>query len=328
MRRLPACSLPLVLAAILSAGLVAPRSAQGQLLRGIKKAAADAAKKKVEEKVDGKPAEAPTSATPSSGPAASAPAQRASRDPRDTDVVITAERVDMLLAVYRPMLPEISRQQRFFAQADSAERSRERFNACVENVRENFGKLSQAQQNQQMIALMEKGAEESGRYQTLSTAVSRRYETARAADAASVQSAVLADSVQGLAVMSGLPMMPGSAKCGKYPFLSAAAAQSLSARLKNQGPDGQPRVVFDPAPTDAVKAAMTKEQYGKIRERIAFWALQQLGFYEGENVTVPFSPFSPEELAVLTAKKRELMPLGEAWASATAQWSRWKALAW
>jgi hypothetical protein len=328
MRRLPACSLPLVLAASLAAGFVAPRSAHGQLLKGIKKAAADAAKKKVEDKIDGKPAEAPADATPAGGSPSSAPAQRTTRDPRDTDVVITAERVDILLALYRPILPEISRQQRFFAQADSAERSRERFSACVENVKQSFDKLSQAQQTQQMMALMEKGAEESGRYQTLSTAVSRRYETARAADAASVQSAVLADSVQGLAVMSGLPMMPGGAKCGKYPFLSAAAAQSLSARLKNEGPDGQPRVVFDPAPTDAVKAAMSKEQYGKIRERIAFWALQQLGFYEGENVTIPFSPFSAEELAVLTAKKRELMPLGEAWASGTARWSRWRTLAW
>lgn len=329
---------PLIAAVAVGSLFVTPRPAAAQLLKGIKKAAQDAAKKKVEEKIDGKPAEAPASGTSgasggasagASGSAgAAAPSSRGS-DPRNQDVLITPERIEFVLAAYRPMLPEITRQVRFYAQADSAERAKERFDACIENAKEAFNKLSQAQQTQTMMALAEKGTAGSERYQAIkASGIDSRYAAAIAADRASAQTALLADSVQGVDIMMALPMLPGGAKCGKYPFLPVAAAQAMQARLKNQGPDGQPRVVYNASPTEEAKAAMSKEQFGRINERIAFWALQQLGFYDGDNVTVPFSPFTPEELAALNAKKKELMPLGEAWAMAVARWARWSQIAW
>lgn len=302
----------------------APLRVDAQLLKGIRKAATDAAKKKVEEKVDGKPAVPAGAPAPSPSGTATAAA-----DTRSNDVEITAERLDMILASYQTVLPEIARTHRFFAEADSAERNRERFSACVEKATEAFSALPDEKKMEVMLPLSEKAEVTMKPWQRiLDGGLSPRMQAAVNADRASVPAVLLADSTQGVQSMLGLVMIPGTAKCGRYPFMSEAAARAESARLKNVGPDGEPRRLFEAAPTEAVRAAMSKTQFGRIRERVAFWALQELGRLGPSETRPPFSPFTDSELAAMTAKKKELIPLGQAWADGVATWATWRQLAW
>ncbi|MCU0633226.1 MAG: hypothetical protein MUE41_00020 [Gemmatimonadaceae bacterium] len=324
------CSAPIAVTALLAAiSVAAPRPADAQLLKGIKKAAAEAAKKKVEDKVDGT-AGASSESAPAASTAATARSSAAQPDSRDRDVTITPERLSLVLAGYQDVMPVLERRARFFAQADSAERARERYDACIEKAKEAFNAMSDAQQQAQMMASYQRPGvtEEMERLQALSSAVSQRASAAVQGDRASVPAIALADSLQGLQMASAAIAFPGAAKCGKYPFMSAGAAQALSARLKNVDETGQPKQAIQPVPTDAAKAQMSKTQFGRIHERIAFWVLQQNNFFQGENVTIPFAPFTDAETAALMARKKELQPLSSALSMGLVQWTRWNTLAW
>jgi hypothetical protein len=314
---------PLRLIAVLCALTVfgTPLRCDAQLLKGIKKAAGDAVKKKAEEKIDGKPGDAPaTSASSASAPAAA-------KDTRAQDVSITAERLDLILASYASVLPELSRQQRFFAAADSAERNKERFDACIEKAKEAFSSMSQAKQSEAVMASAETASAEVEKWTPIMLGISERSSAAQRADRSSSTSILLADSLLGVQIMMSAPMLPGAAKCGRYPFMPTMAANALSAKLRNHGPDGQPRKGLDATPTDAAKAAMSKEQFGRIRERIAFWTLIQSGRID-TGATPPFSPFTDVEVTAMNARKRDLMPLGAAWGDGVAYWAKWGNLAW
>jgi hypothetical protein len=247
-------------------------------------------------------------------------------DPRDADVTITAERLEFVLAAYRPAMAALERSLRFYAQADSAERARERWNACIEKAKETFSALSEAKQQEAMMALMGNaaGSADAERLGNALAGVTQR--AAAVTDRTAPAAILLADSAQGIPLAQSQPMLPGAARCGRYPFMSAAAAQALSAKLRNQGPDGQAVQPMDPAPVATAKASLSKVQYGRIRERIAFWALQQRGELNGNGV--PFKPFTPEEVAVLTARQRELTTLAGGWQSGLMPWAQWRTLAW
>ncbi|MCU0649016.1 MAG: hypothetical protein MUF00_13530 [Gemmatimonadaceae bacterium] len=319
-------------AAVLVAGALAlatPRPASAQLLKGIKKAAADAARKKAEEKIDGKPAEAPAATSaPSASSTSSAATAARQPDSRDRDVAITAERLDLILASYRDVLPAIEKRAKFFAQADSAERSRERFDACVEKAKEALNSMSQAQQQQTLMGVYENktAMADMERWQKLSVGLMQR--SAAITDRSTPQAVALADSTEGVTISASLPMLPGTAKCGKYPFMSPGAAQALSARLRNVDETGNPTQPIRATPTDAAKAAMGANQYGRIHERVAFWVLQQAGFYTNGEVAPPFAPFTDAENAAMSARKRDLQTLSSALSQGLVPWTRWSATAW
>jgi hypothetical protein len=306
--------------------LAVPLRLDAQLLKGIRKAASDAAKKKVEEKVDGKSGTPTPAGSASSSPSGATAAQP---DSRSKDVDITAERLDLILASYRTVLPQIMERQRFYAAADSAERNRERYGACMEKAKQSFEAMSDGEKMQHMSTIADKldGLTKPW-LRLIEGGLPARVNAAVTADRASVSALLLADSSRGVDQMIGAPMLPGSSKCGKYPFMPDAAARAESARMKNLGPDGQPRTILEAVPTDAVRSAMSKEQFGRIRERIAFWTLQELDRVGPSEARPPFSPFAQSEIDAMTARKKELLPLGTAWADGVAWWATWKQLAW
>lgn len=76
----------------------------------------------------------------------------------------------------------------------------------------------------------------------------------------------------------------------------------------------------DLKPTPQARKAMTREEFGKLRERIAVWAISQAD--PALQARIP-KQFTAEEMALLNARNAELAALAELFKSGSLRWADW-----
>jgi hypothetical protein len=117
-------------------------------------------------------------------------------------------------------------------------------------------------------------------------------------------------------------MMYPKSNCGVMPYMPAALLDyqvASEARLMKSGsnaemPTGDDAFIVPPNQ----RAGMTSGQFGRIREAIAIWLLQQSG-----DVPPTAYKFTDAEKAVLTAKAAQLKDLGPLFKTNALTWASW-----
>jgi len=131
----------------------------------------------------------------------------------------------------------------------------------------------------------------------------------------------LMDTTAGLQMQQAAMMFP-KANCGAYPYSSMALLKYQAAQLErsqnatadNNMPRGEGELVVPPNQ----RANMTTGQFGRIREAIAIWLLQQSG-----DLPPKAYKFTDAENAVLTAKSAQLKELGPLFKTNALTWASW-----
>lgn len=158
-------------------------------------------------------------------------------------------------------------------------------------------------------------------------ALTSKMQTVGARSAAATQSGnrreqlALTDTMSVLMVQQVGMMFPKS-NCGSQPYMSKALLDYEVANqerlMKSQSnvsmPSGEDGFVVPPNQ----RAGMTSGQFGRVREAIAIWLLQQSG-----DVPPTAYKFTDAEKAVLTAKAAQLKDLGPLFKTNALTWASW-----
>ncbi|HEY0929160.1 MAG TPA: hypothetical protein VGE27_04525 [Gemmatimonas sp.] len=247
------------------------------------RAAKEAAARKVIEAAGGEAASAGSSGSNSSS-------GRVSYD-------ITAERLDAVLAAITPFVEEAKQREANKRQVAAFEAKRKTYEDCANAAAkrtmavtpDNIAKSSEF--TAKTVPMIE-------RYTAISQDPSKKRETL-----------MLQDSMQVLAVEAQLIMVGG--KCGTPVYRTVAVVDAELAEMEPSG-DGQIQV---PA---AQRAGMTTSQFGRIRERIALWALIQEGHAKPTE-----GRFTDAESQALQVKASELKSLAPFFRDGSLSWTNW-----
>jgi hypothetical protein len=271
----------LAAAAALVALAAAP--ARGQLLKRVKQMAAERA--------------AESLGRPAAEPAAEAPAARRAPLP------ITPARLDVFLTSMRPAVAFAERARVVFAARaahDSASRryeaARARRDACGERViAQERPRLMRLATNPEALQRLNGYSPESARLLEDVTAAMGRGDVTRLQ--------ALQDSADVLRYKAQLGVIPALAACGA-PVRAPAPPPDLG--------EGTPDALIVP-PAD-----MTAGQFGRLRERVALYALA--------GAAARGADFTPEERAALDARAPELARLAPLFRDGLLEWGHWGAL--
>lgn len=271
--------------------------AEAQIGSRLKKLGKDAMKDAAKAKVGGS---AKDSSAAASGPGAATGGAGGSNSAK-VDVAVTADRVTMVMSA----LASVAERAKLLATARAErivyEPRRDSAMACVQGATSNGAMPSQA------------GMQASRKFSARQDGLSRRYNAALAANER-LKAAFLEDSLQVTTHEMTATMFGVSAKCGARPY----APQSLllaMAGADESGDNFNTLVVTDPA-----LSAMTRYQFGMVRERIALYAMSQAGLISAKAAGKE-GVFTEEELAVLAARRDELVAMAPLFKGGTLTWS-------
>lgn len=152
-----------------------------------------------------------------------------------------------------------------------------------------------------------------------STTVSVRLAEAQAAKRWR-QYIALTDTFLNVQMQTALMMFPN--KCPVYPYKSAALIEAEVAKMEqatsstsSTSSSGTSNELTIPS---ASRGGMTTGQFGRIRERMAIWALIEAG-----DLPPASDKFTDEEKAVLAARAAEIKKLGPLFKAGTMRWATW-----
>lgn len=292
----------------MSLSMATPASAQ---LGRLRKIAGDAVKDVAKEAAGGKKPETPT--------------PPGSKEPR-VDYAITEARLTTILGVLQPYLAsarlemeERASEKTAVVAAEAVSARRKAVNDCLEKATKGGDVMPDLLWSQ-----TPKGTAFSKRL----TSVSQRMGAAQAAGKFR-EFVYLSDTSVVMQTQYMEFMFPNTASCGATPYTPAAvlnkratdfertakmAASGANSGLQASNIRGDD--AFD-IPADK-RGGMTAGQFGRIREAIAIWQLQQTG-----DLPPAAYKFTDAEVAALSAKAAELKAFGPVWKTNTLQWASW-----
>lgn len=257
--------------------------ADAQLGR-LKKAAEQAAKDAV-----GKKAEPVTGATKSS----------------DNSTEITAPRLDAIITALNARVAVAQQISRGKAAEAEFTPKRKAFEECVRKAGERMASMG-TPPSADGIAKM-------GEYSVKSTAYMQRYAAIMQDKSRQREVLFLQDSATALAML-GQAAMTGT-NCGAAPYTPAAVIDYHVAMQTVNADDGQWMV------PEANRGSMETWQFGRIRERVALWALIQAGAAKPSE-----GKFSESENATMQQKSKELAVLAPFFKDGAMTWVTWSDL--
>ena len=278
-------------AAVLALVLTAP-SAHGQITNRLKKMAKDAAKNAVSGSKD--------SATTK---AAATGASSGSSGTAKIDLSITADRVTMVLAALKPATEKAQVAAAARAERATYESKRDAVQACVQNSTNGGAIPSQANMTaaQKLMDRQE--------------ALTKRYNAALLGNDLRKR-AYLQDSLQVATHAYTATMFGSMAKCGPRPYAPASLVELEVMQERSGGDDGLRELTVD----DPARSAMTRYQFGMVRERIALYAMGEAGLVPADKLGKE-GVFTDDELAVLTSHRDELVKMAPLFKSNALTWS-------
>ncbi len=290
------------LAVLVLLGAAAP--AEAQLLKRVRQMAqekvADAVGQGGADRAAGADAEG-AAAPGAAAPGAATPATR--RGP----LPITAERLDAFFVAMRPAIDRAERGRADFEARKAYEAAeavykpkRDRWETCINGAGEKMkaqfasqGYQAQMRAAQDLQTKMNRHLAGTGELSMAATEAEQRGDNARAA--------ALKDSADVLTYRMYVDMMPSAKECGAPPRRPVEPR-----RADGTTPE---QLVLQPA-------GMTRGQFGRLRERVAVYALT--GGKEG--------PFTAEERATLDARAADLAKLTPLFRDGLLEWGQWTEL--
>jgi hypothetical protein len=285
--------------------LAATSTAQAQLGR-LKKLGADAVKEAAKGKVVGKDTTASSTEKPSAASTAAGAPKAPARAPNYT---ITAERIDLVVASLKPLVAEAEKDLATRRVSADYKAKRDAAQACFDRASKTFNPMSmmnQSEAQQKRTAAIQAQAE----------AVNKRLNASREKDDNFRGALALKDSADVLQMNMAAASMGMSCS---YPYAPMAVIDAQVAAMDRGNADGAADVAsFEPTP-DA-KKAMTRAEFGMVRERLALWLMAQANpsLEKGSEGT-----FTAEEAAAMSAKSAELKGLTPLFTSHSLRWSTW-----
>lgn len=281
-------------AAVLALVLTAP-SAHAQITNRLKKMAKDAAKNAVSGSKDSATTKAAAATGASGGSAASGAAK--------IDLSITADRVTMVLAALKPATEKAQVAAAARAERATYESKRDAVQACVQNSTNGGAIPSQANMTaaQKLMDRQE--------------ALSKRYNAALLGNDLRKR-AYLQDSLQVATHAYTATMFGSMAKCGPRPYAPASLVELEVMQERSGGDDGLRELTVE----DPARSAMTRYQFGMVRERIALYAMGEAGLVPADKLGKE-GLFTDDELAVLTSHRDELVKMAPLFKSNALTWS-------
>jgi hypothetical protein len=265
---------------------LAPSAAQAQFgkLKDMgARAAKEAAARKVIEAAGGEVSSAGSSGSSSSS-------GRVSYD-------ITAERLDAVLAAITPFVEEAKRRESAKQQVAAFEAKRKTYEDCATAAAK------------RTMAVTPENIQKSAEFTARTAPMLERYSVISQDPSKKREMLMLQDSMTVLSVQGQLVMVGG--KCGTPVYRTLAIVDAELAEEQSSG-DGQIQV---PA---AQRAGMTTSQFGRIRERIALWALIQEGHAKPTE-----GRFTDAESQALQVKASELKTLAPFFRDGSLSWTNW-----
>lgn len=266
---------------------LAPSSAHAQFgkLKDLgARAAKEAAAKKVIE------AAGMESATGSSVGSSSSASARVTYD-------ITAERLDAVLAALTPFVEDAKMRAAAKQQMDAFNAKRTAYEECA------------AASAKRAMTISPEGVERSAAFTAKMAPMLERYSAISQDPSKKREMLMLQDSMTVLSVQGQVALVGG--KCGTPVHRTLAIVDAEMAEERT-GDDGQLQV---PA---AQRAGMTTSQFGRIRERIALWALIQEGHAKPTE-----GRFTDAESQALQVKASELKTLAPFFRDGSLSWTNW-----
>ncbi|MBK9978066.1 MAG: hypothetical protein IPP20_09055 [Gemmatimonadetes bacterium] len=271
--------------------------AEAQIGSRLKKLGKDAMKDAAKAKVGGS---AKDSSAAGSGSGAATGGAGGSNSAK-VDIAVTSDRVTMVMAA----IASVAERAKLLATANAEravyEPKRDSAMACVQGATSNGAMPSQA------------GMQASRKMSARQDGLSRRYNAALAANDR-LKAVFLEDSLQVATHELTATMFGVAGKCGARPYAPPSLLRAM-AGANESGDDFNTLVVTDPA-----LSAMTRYQFGMVRERIALYAMSQAGLISAKAAGKE-GVFTEEELAVLAARRDELVAMAPLFKGGTLTWS-------
>jgi hypothetical protein len=302
MRRSTLLSASLVSAVAL---LTAATPAHAQLGR-LKKLGTDAIKEAAKDKVVGKDT---TGTTKSGAPAAETSASRAPA--KKANYVISADRVDLVLASLQPLVADAEAIAAANKASADYEAKKKTADACIERASKMVNPMAMMAENPQRDTKM-------ATIQKQLDGVNKRSQAAMARDDFR-NSIALRDTA--LVLTMSMSVATIGANC-TYPYMPAALIDA-QVRLEKRGSSGSSSDDDSDAsldPTPGAKQAMTRQEFGMVRERIALWVMGQ------DNPAIlkgSAGKFTADEEEAMKAKGPQLKKLSPLFSSNALRWSTW-----
>lgn len=294
----------LLTSALLLAATATPAQAQ---LGKLKKMGADAIKDAAKDKATGKKDSVVAPATAAKGSSASTA--------RKNNFTISEERLTLVLATLEPQVVAAERRMVALNASKAHEAKKKQSEACMQALGKSYNPMAAA-------AVYEKNEARITATQKLSEAVASRLADAISKDDRRAM-AFLQDSSLTLQMRSAVYTMGGACVVDfTPPAIIQAQLDEVAAQQAASGSEvGESGVLFDPGA--AAKSAMTRWEYGMVRERIALWALlkENPALEKGKE-----GVFTPEEEAVLSAHAASLKKMAPLFKSEALRWSTWSDL--
>ena len=313
MQWLPASKRPdltvILFASVVTAtGLLSIATPAHAQLGKLKKIGAEAAKKAADEKLTGKKESTATPGTGTSSDAASATSGQAAAKPTTVSYALSDEHVTLVLNALTPRL-EAARTRQALTQARREFAIRDSTNkACFQKITaggvDPMAMMAATQRNAGPIEKLDKQAA------SLSTRLSA---ASNAQDRRAMH--YLQDSLNTVQMRSTALRMGSSCTSDFRPALLIEADIAANGQ---SGDVGSERGQFDPS--GEVKSTLTTAQFGRLRERLALWALLQdnPGLKVGKD-----GVFTEDEQSVLTAHAAEIKRLAPYFRDDSMRWKDW-----
>lgn len=210
---------------------------------------------------------------------------------------ITAERLDAVLAALTPMMEDARQRAATRQMLDTFTTKRTAFEDCVRTATSRVTSVS-AEAVERANVYNEKVVPMVERYTQLSQRPDRRR------DAILLQDSLAVLSLQAQLAMTG-------AKCSPPVYRTVAVADA-ELEADRSSDTGQWQVPQDK------RAGMNASQFGRLRERIALWALIEAG-----DARATEGRFSDSEAEALQARAGELKTLAPFFRDGTLAWTHW-----
>lgn len=278
-----------VLAALALLAATAP-TAQAQITNRLKKLAKDAAKNAVSGGKDS----ATTSAAGAAGGNTSA----------KVDLTITVDRVTMVLAALKPAVEKAQMIATAKAEKEAYDAKLNAAQSCVQNATG-----ANAMPTQAGMAAAEK-------ILARQEALSKRYNAALLGDDMRKR-VYLEDSLQVVTHLYTATMFGTLSKCGARPYAPTSLLELTVLERRGGGnDDGARELTID----EPARSAMTRYQFGMVRERIALYAMGEAGLVAASKLGKE-GVFTDAELAVLQSHRDELVKMAPLFKSSALTWS-------
>ncbi|WP_396223642.1 hypothetical protein [Gemmatimonas sp.] len=234
---------------------------------------------------------------------------------KKANTTITPERLDLVLTSLQPLVATAELTLAAVTPRAAYEAKRKAAEECVSAAQKSVSPAAMMSMDEKSIARLE-GMQKQGE------AMEKRVQAAMARKDAKAVIA-LRDSIQVLSATTQVIAMGGRCAYPHQPPELIALEASIRGQAYVDGSEqpwlnGQNAKPLEPTPE--ARKAMTREEFGLLRERMALWAMAQS---DPELKKALEGKFTAEEIAALTAKSAELGRLGPLFKGGALGWVAW-----